>query len=162
MESATTWAHNNDSNSSMQNPTNVPGKVNNAVNIEYNISAWGYAGIEKHITPGSLANIKGLKLYYKGSGAPNTLEINLKRTNGPVFGYPCNKATNTSDEWTTLEIPINQFRLLKCDGGSRCEDTPLDLSKVDVIEFYVSNKPNGGDIAGNGHIAIDEVEARTC
>jgi hypothetical protein len=113
-------------------------------------------GISKQFPLGILNGTKAIGFCYQGSGQPNTLEIKVRYApsdKGAIFGVFLHRATDTNSQWICPEISYAQF---VCWEGTGCNfGEPLDISKVQKVEFAISNKK--GDAPGTGIVLLDDV-----
>jgi hypothetical protein len=158
MDSTLNWRMYSDDVGSLGTISSIPGMIGNAIEIAYDLMEWGWVGIAKNIDSETLSGARAIGFLYRGSGAPNTIELKLlyepdSTGESAVFSVFWSRAT-VADDWARLEAPFSVFACW--------EDTPcrrgegLDPSRVMVIDFAVSNKP--GDVPGGGAIAIDQVQ----
>ena len=139
----------------------VDGLRNKAIEISYTLKENEYVGIAKPLIPCQLFGGKGIQFSYRGSGAVNTIELKLIYTpdqsgQEAVFGWIQYHSTETDGEWVTIEVPYTGF---KCWAGTGCRvEDMLDISKVQRIDFAISNKPDKNDIPGVGIVLLDEVQ----
>lgn len=144
----------------------VPGRTNDAngaLEIYYDVRKNGYVIITKDLNPQILTGTKGVSFSYKGSGAPNTIELKLLLrypgdSEDTVFGVLWNQATDTSDNWVSVEA-LYDINFTCWWPANLCHnhDDKLDLTAVKRIDFAISNKPDNGDIAGTGKVAFDDL-----
>jgi hypothetical protein len=161
MDSISGWSEYKDDKGSSIEIESESGKTNNAVKISFSLKKDGWVGISKPLYSGLLVGTRAIGFSYKGSGAPNTIELKLIYTANAqgkeaVFSIFRNHVTNASD-WTSLEVPYAEFACWPdtgCDAGS-----PLDVSRVQRIDFAISNKPGQGDTLGAGVVSLDDVQA---
>lgn len=152
--------------SSSQNETGTPptisreqGRTTNAMKLSYTLSEDSWVIVTKEINPQILAGTKGIRFYYKGDGAPNTIELKLICTpdsneKSAVYSVLWNDATNARD-WMSLEASYVSF---VCCTGTGCQPgEALKPENVWKIEIAVSNKPF--DTPGEGFILIDDIQA---
>jgi hypothetical protein len=142
----------------------VPGINGNAIELNYDIKQKGWVQITKKINPDILNGTKAFGFSYKGTGASNTLEFKLSyedNNSSPDTTFICDfhASTNTNDTWTPVNVSIYDISCRWPYNMCNLYKNRLDLSKVDRIEFAVSNKPDEGDVPGKGKIAIDDVKA---
>jgi hypothetical protein len=139
----------------------VQGRTHNTVGISYNVTDAGYVIITKGVDPKVLSGTTGISFYYRGSGAPNTIESKLMLrypgdTDDTTYGVSLHKATDTGDNWILVEVPYSDFTCWW--PGENCEKHPrLDLTMVLRMDFAISNKSNFGDQVGSGWVAFDDV-----
>jgi hypothetical protein len=161
MDSISGWGPYEDSKGSSIEIRSTPGKTNNAVEISFSLKEDGWVCIAKSLYPGLLVGTRAIRFSYKGSGAPNTIELKLMYPSNAegeeaIFSVLRNRITDTSD-WTSLEVPYTEFA---CWPGTGCDAGELlDISTVYKIDFAISNKPAQGDIPGNGAVFLDDVQA---
>ena len=141
----------------------VPGKTDDALEISYIVKNTGWALITKNINPKILSGTIGISFFYKGSGAPNTIEFKLLLrypgdSEDTAFGALWNSATDTNDNWASIEILYD--RDITCwwpDDLCQKHGNSPDLTAVKRIDLAISNKPEYGDIAGSGKVAFDDL-----
>lgn len=136
----------------------VPGKKTNVMEIAYTIETDGYVGVSREISSEILADTKGIRFSYKGSGAPNTIELKMlyrpdAEGKSAVFSVLWNRATNVQD-WTSLELPYSLF-VCWTDTGCQAGES-LDLGQVWKIDIAISNKKS--DTPGSGIVLIDDIQ----
>ena len=136
----------------------VPGDLSdNALKITFNVGENGWVGIAGLVEPGMLSNTSGIRLRYRGTGEPNTLELKLLYPPGaagsPTFSVLWRGGTVTTN-WRTLDIPYGDF---ECWTPDLCEGEVVDPDEVWHIDVAVSNKP--GDTFGEGELIIDFIHA---
>ena len=146
------------SEGSQINITNLPGKFNNAIKMDYNLKDNGWVVISKNIDPEILSGTEGIRFYYKGTGEPNTIEFKLMYTdesyaNKATFAFLKNKA-NEKGEWTSEAVPLNKFKCVSPQEICKSDSTP-DISKIRKIEIAVSKQQ--GDSGGPGTLIIDDI-----
>jgi hypothetical protein len=135
----------------------VPGKTNNGIEILYDLKNSGWVLITKNLDPNILSGTTGISFAYRGSGAPNTIELKVLYSDSTTFGTSWHRATDTGDNWISLEALYSDFT---CWWPSpQCEKygNNLSLTAVKIIEFGISNKPGFSDKAGLGKVVFDDV-----
>ncbi|MEM4721639.1 MAG: hypothetical protein QXT73_06245 [Candidatus Methanomethylicaceae archaeon] len=162
METTTDWVQYTDAQGSTIVIGLVDGKVDKAFQISFALKEKGYVGISKSLIPCQLFGTRGIRFSYKGTGARNSVEVKLiytpdGRGREAVFSVIKNQATDTNGKWVFFEALYSEF---KCwpDTGCSAADS-LDISRVQRIDFAISNKPDQRDVAGVGAVLIDEVQA---
>jgi hypothetical protein len=158
----TPWQTSHDDHGSTIDINSVKGKTDNAVQVGYNVKSDGSVVMSRNVEPSQLLGTEGIRVYYKGSGAPNTLEFRLilRYPGDPsdtTFGVSRNRATNTGDKWKLLTASYDDFR---CWFGQNCEkhkDAP-DPMAVKAIVIAVSNNPGAEDVEGPGIVIIDGLQ----
>jgi len=140
----------------------VPGRTNNAIEVSYDVKNAGYVVITKNINPKVLSGTAGMSFFYKGSGAPNTIEFKLMLrypgdNDDTTYGITWNGATDTGDKWTLVEVPYTDFTCWWPGPNCQKHGDRLDLMMVLRMDFAISNKPDRGDMAGSGKVAFDDV-----
>jgi len=158
MDGVSLWSKYHDDKGSIVAVKPVPSKTTNAMEISYTVEQSGYIGVSREISSEILTNTKAIGFYYKGSGAPNTIELKLvyKPDNSgksAVFSVLWNHATDVQD-WTWLEAPYPFFVCWTATGCQAGET--LNPSKVWKVDIAISNKT--GDVPGNGIVLIDDVQ----
>lgn len=162
MEATADWIQYTDDKGSTMVIGQVDGKTNKAVQLSYALKEWGYVGITRLLIPCELFGTRGIRFSYRGTGAPNSVEVKLiytpdGRGREAVFSVIRNRATDTNGKWVLFEALYSEF---KCWPDTGCSATnPLDISKVQKIDFAISNKRDLGDVAGVGAVLIDDVQA---
>lgn len=151
MESTMGWYTYKDSKGSSINIKSIAGRTDNGIEISYELKEEGWISMNKKINPEILSEYEGLRFYYKGSGRPNTIEIQLGYEDSTHFSVVWHRAT-VADDWVSVELPYSDFN---CWYYNRDE---LDLEKVREIQFFISNNPNHGDVYGSGWVIIDDVQ----
>ncbi len=139
----------------------VTGETKQAIAVTYTLNEHDYVGIEKKIIPCQLFGTRGIRFSYNSSGAPNTLEIKFIYTpddlgQEAVFSLVLNSVTDTGGQWLSMEAIFSDFQCWP-DTGCRANDV-LDVSRVERIDFAISNKPDKGDMPGTGIFLIDNVQ----
>jgi hypothetical protein len=135
--------------------------ANGALEISYDVKNSGYVIITKNIVSQRLLGTTGISFFYKGSGAPNTIEFKLLLrypgdSEDTAFGASWNRVTDTSDNWTPIEA-LYSTDFTCWWPANLCQthgETP-DLKVVKRIDFAISNKPT--DKAGTGKVAFDDL-----
>jgi hypothetical protein len=136
----------------------APGRTTNAMELSYTVKKDGYAAVSREISSEILASTKAIGFSFKGSGAPNTIELKLlykPNDNGKsaIFGVLWNRATDVKN-WTSVVAP---YSLFVCWTATGCEPgEALDPSKVWKIDIAISSK--AGDTPGSGTILVDDVQ----
>ena len=136
----------------------ISGRVDNAIEVTFDIQRDSWVGISKDITPGLLSGTSGIFFIYKGEGKPNTLEFKLIDEQGTVFSVLWNSATVTNDKWILLGVLYDQFECWKTTGI--CPDNQvlnLEPAKIVKIDFAFSNKVDTEDEPGSGKVIIDDI-----
>lgn len=131
----------------------------NAINLSYEVGADGFVVITKGLDAEKLLGTEGISFIYNGTGKYNTLEFKLlvrypEYTSDTIYGIIWRRETNTNGKWIKKEV---RYSDIWCWGSSQdCIDHPeVDITKVDRLDFAVSNKP--GDDPGSGWILIKDV-----
>jgi hypothetical protein len=136
----------------------IPG-TDHALAINFDLKAGGWTGIYKKL---SLPPFKSIKVQYKGTGAPNTIELKLIDKNETVFEAIQAHTTNTNGQSQPWGIEYSEFRCRK--GSALCQDDnavrsltlkPEDLDRMDIS---FSNKSEHADEAGSGQVTIEEIQ----
>jgi hypothetical protein len=138
----------------------VPGMSDNAVEISYTLGTYDWVRIQRNVSSSTLAGTQGIGLWYEGTGAPNSIEIELiyaadKDGKTPTFQMIWNRATNAAN-WTTIESSYVSFACWTDTGCAQGE--AVDPSRVAQIQIAVSNK-QGADTPGAGSIVVDNIYA---
>ena len=133
----------------------VRGRTTSAMELSYSLAKDAWVGITKPIDPQVLSGAKGIEFYYRGDGAPNTIELKLVYKSAPgrktiVFHRLWNRATDR-EGWTRLRAPFGSFSCWDCPGASE-----LKLDDVAKLDVAVSNK--AVDTTGDGEISIDDIQ----
>jgi hypothetical protein len=139
----------------------VPGRTYDAIEVIYDLRNSGWVLIKKNITPDVLAGTEGISFFYRGIGAPNSIELKLLLrypgdAGDTTFGMLWNRATDTGDQWKSHQALYEVD--FKCWGPTElCEkhDNAFDMESVHRIEFGISNK--AGDTPGLGKITFDDL-----
>jgi hypothetical protein len=137
------------------------GRSGDAVQMSYTLAAdTDWVSMAKGISSEALSGTRGVGFWYKGSGAPNTLELKLfypKNANNqiPVFHLILNHATGATD-WTRIEAPYASFTCWT-ETGCTANET-VDPSRVAEIGIAVSDQ-SPMDQTGVGSIIVDQVYA---
>lgn len=136
----------------------IPGRVDNAIEVTFDVQRDSWVGISKDITPGLLSGTSGIFFIYKGEGKPNTIEFKLIDERGTIFSVFWNSATVTNDKWILLGALYDQFECWKTTGI--CPDNQvlnLEPEKIVRIDFAISNKVDTEDEPGSGKVIIDDI-----
>ena len=155
--------------SSITNLILIPDRTNNennALEISYEIRTQGWVSIAKNIDSQILLETKGIGFFYKGSGAANTIELKLVMrypddAEDTTYGVLWNRATDTKGNWMHIEklydIDFTCFwpETLCQQHGDNLDQTNLGF--VRTIDLAISNRPNSGDVAGSGKVALDDL-----
>lgn len=141
------------------------GQSGGALRLSYVLAENGWAVMLKRFPAGWLVGTDTLRFSYRGSGADSTLEAKLlyedqTNPNGQkfrlIFGRQWPSATHTDNQWVTVDVPYTEFA---CWPGEGCEQNlPLDLGRVNQIEFAASHK-KGDEWGVPGELIIDNVQA---
>jgi hypothetical protein len=136
----------------------VPG-TNHAIDINFDLKQGGWAGLYKKL---SLPSFRSIRFLYKGTGAPNTIELKLIDKSETVFEAIWPHTTNTNGQSQAWEPQYGEFRCRK--GTGACQDDlavrsltlkPEDLDRMDIS---FSNKSEHADEAGAGQVFIEEIQ----
>ena len=140
----------------------IPGRTGNAIAISYDLKEKGYVSILKEIKPEILSGKDGLRFFYKGSGRPNTLAVELVYSdpNFTCFGVKWNSST-AIDDWVSIEAPYTNFRCWWPNESCLHYGDKVDLEYVRRISFAIMNEPEAGDRYGSGRVIIDDVQGIT-
>jgi hypothetical protein len=159
MEDAAGWDPYFDGKSAIT-VTAASGMTGGAVQIAFDLQEWGWMGISKEIDPQVLQGTEGVRFFYRGSGAPNTIEFKMlyapnRQGESAIFSVLWPAVTVTED-WKMLEVRYDE---LGCWKETPCPiDGKFDPQQAWRIDFAVSNKAQMGDTPGAGIVAIDEVQ----
>ncbi|MDQ5821499.1 MAG: hypothetical protein M3540_08670 [Actinomycetota bacterium] len=159
MRSTEGWVPYSRAGSSVGLRTSADGK--GPFSLAYSVGHSGWVGITKAIPAGVLSGTERIEFDFKGTGAPNSVEFKLiypaDGGAAPIFGSIWRHATDTEGDWRRVRVLRADF---SCWPRTGCrEGEPLDPGRVVKIDFAVSNKPEGGDVAGRGSIAFKDVVA---
>lgn len=138
----------------------IPGRTGKAVKVSFDLKESGWVLITRGIYPGLLFETSGISLFYRGSGAPNTLELKLilrypGDTDDTTFGMAWPRATLTDNQWVLIEAPYSSFTCWWPQSNCAKHGDVLDLTKVVKIDLAISNK--SGDLPGYGEVAFDDL-----
>jgi|GEM_PF-4946257 len=136
----------------------VPSFSGEGLEISYIIDKNGWAGVFRMVEPESLAETKGIKFSYMGSGSPNTLEFKVEYKQGTVFSVLLPHLSAAPD-WQDVEVLYTDLTCWSNTPGCP-ENLSLSLETDNVIKigFAVSNKPDYDDVPGSGKMIIDNVQ----
>jgi hypothetical protein len=129
------------------------------VALKFSLVEWGWIGVTQRRSIGAHTAIS---FRYAGRGAPNSLEVKVlygPNASGktPIFGTIWHRASNTNDQWRKRTVPLAK---LVCWAGTGCRAGQRPAaSKVRQVDFAVSNKPDGHDVAGRGALRLASVVA---
>lgn len=136
----------------------VPGRTTSAMELSYTVDKDGWVGVAREISSQLLTNTKGIRFYYKGNGAPNTIELKLitkpdEDGKSAIYSVLWNHATDVRD-WTSLEAPYVSF-VCWTDTGCKAGEAPnpKDLWKIDIA---ISSK--SVDTPGSGVVIFDDIQ----
>jgi WD40 repeat protein len=170
MNSEEGWRQDSSTGSSIEiSPVEVRsarGIEQSALEISYNLSERGQVEITKKIGPKDLSDLRGLRLSYKGDGAPNTIELRMVYADGTTFGTSWISATDTDNDWMSQDVlwssPNSLYRQFYClEPKGKCEyykNGLYDPNNISEMKFIISNNPDEGDLAGRGTLIIDRVQ----
>jgi len=138
------------------------GRTDNALEIVFDLKNKGWVGITRRVDTQLLLGTKGITFHYKGTGAPNTIELKLllRYPGDPddtTFGASWKRATDTNESWVSAEALYD--RDFTCWWPvDLCEkhDKALNLNYVQRIDFAISNKSDD-DTVGLGKVAFDDL-----
>jgi hypothetical protein len=134
----------------------VPGKRNDAVEILYYLNKGGWVSIKKEIDPKILEGTKGISFFYKGIGAPSTIELKLVLNDETTYGARWNSATDTGDRWTPIEALYDvNFSCWWLESQCKQHGSFPVLTAVKKIEISISSQSE--DTAGLGKVAFDDI-----
>lgn len=123
----------------------IPGKVNQAVSLDYDIgSADGWVQFHKNFLI-KLTNKSVFGFFLKWSGNQNNIEFKLADKDNSTFGKKFENLQK-KDEWQLIEIPVSELTYFF--GG----DKELDMNNIAGIWIAVT-KSQGG----KGSVAIDQL-----
>lgn len=134
----------------------VPGVVDDATRISFDLSPGGVAGIAKVFssTAGegglNLAGTDGLSFHLRGGGDPTAFEVMIVDGNGSLYRRPWDEGA-VPGEWARMEARYEEF------GGAGAEGICEEIGNVIEFRFLVSI--GDGDEGASGWIAIDDLEA---
>ena len=138
----------------------------NRILLSTNLEEEGYVAIYKKLTPQLLKQTNGIGLIYSGTGAPNTLELRLIDKHETIFEAVWQNATATDGREELKQVLYSDFRCRKIvreeqPGNCRTDEDVRTLvfnpEDIDRIDFTFSNKPEIGDVAGQGTVVIKEI-----
>jgi len=174
MDAVTGWSTYNDDKGSTSRLDGAPGRgaTDQAVQVTYDVKAFGYAGLSKDLWPKTLGGTTGLRFSFlrepPATGDPNpahTLEVKLIDASDSVFSLEW--PDPPVGKWTTCEVPYSAFGCWK-DTGDHCaafQRTGLEPSKVTDLHFAISDR-RSSDASGkqanarsDGVIRLDEIVA---
>ncbi|GAB4539584.1 MAG: hypothetical protein Fur002_04980 [Anaerolineales bacterium] len=136
----------------------VPSFSGEGLEISYVIGEGGWAGVFRMVTPESLAETKGIKFSYMGSGSSNTLEFKMEYKQGTVFSVLL-PHLSASPDWQEVEVLYTDLTCwVNTPGCPENLSLSLETDKVIKIGFAVSNKIDYNDAPGTGNIVIDNVQ----
>ena len=155
MRGVSLWSTYWDDKGSSVETSFVQDEKTNLMEIDYTIETDGYVAVSREISSEILSGTQGIRFSYKGSGAPNTIELKMiyrpdAEGKSAVFSVLWNRATGVQD-WTSLESPYSLF-VCWTDTGCQAGES-LDLGRVWKIDIAISNKK--GDTPGSGTVLID-------
>lgn len=132
-------------------------RTTHVLKLHYAVNKDGWVAIHREISPAALANARAIGFSFKGSGAPNTIELKLIRKpdkdgRSAIFGVMWNHATNTGG-WRSVEAPYSLFVCWKETGCLPGE--VLNPGEVWKIDIAISNK--AGDTPGAGTVWIGPI-----
>jgi len=134
----------------------VPGVVDDATRISFDLSPGGVAGIAKVFssTAGegglNLAGTDGLSFHLRGGGDPTAFEVMIVDGNGSLYRRLWDEGA-VPGEWARMEARYEEF------GGAGAEGIWEEIGNVIEFRFLVSI--GDGDEGASGWIAIDDLEA---
>src|SRR3989339_492080 len=105
---------------------------------------WAVMSLDSHpnLVSGSVFRFK-----YKGTGGRDDIEFKVSDSNDVVFRKVLYHAAETSNEWTTAEIPYSELAYFSGAGKS------LDMTKIKNIWFAVAK-----DKGASGTVYFDALE----
>ncbi|MCS6938246.1 MAG: hypothetical protein RMJ55_06525 [Roseiflexaceae bacterium] len=132
-------------------------RTTHVLKLDYAVNNDGWVAIHREISPAALTDARAIGFSFKGSGAPNTIELKLIRKpdndgRSAVFGVMWNHATATNG-WRSVEAPYSLFVCWKETGCLPGE--VLNPGEVWKIDIAISNK--AGDTPGTGTIWIGPI-----
>jgi carbohydrate binding protein with CBM11 domain len=134
----------------------VPGKRDDAVEILYYLNNGGWVSIKKDIDPKILEGTKGISFFYKGIGAPSTIELKLVLNDETTYGTKWHSATDTGDRWIPIEALYDvNFSCWWLEAQCQQHGSFPLLTEVKRIEISISSQSE--DIAGLGQVAFDDI-----
>jgi hypothetical protein len=133
----------------------IQDKTVRAAEIAYTLKPDGWVGIV-HAIDGKQLTGEALGFFFKGSGAPNTIELKLIYSSGTVFSVLSSPTATSANDWAVFEAPYTKFTCW-AGTGKDCPrgDEKLDVRQVTAVDIAISNKPGG--TPGSGRITIDEL-----
>ncbi|MFH1369447.1 MAG: CIA30 family protein [Elusimicrobiota bacterium] len=126
----------------------VPGKFGKALEASYDFGQGGWVAMNMKKSM-DFTVVTAFKLYYKGEGATNSIEVKINDADGSSFGYLLKTKSNES-AWTLVEVPVSELQYWW--GG----DKELDLAKITEFHFAISKKE--GDEGGTGKVIFDRLQ----
>ena len=163
MDNTSGWTpYIDDDTESSINIESIQGRTGNAIAISYDLKEKGYVSIQKEIKPEILSGKEGIRFFYKGSGRPNTLAVELAYSdpNFTCFGVGWNSST-VIDDWVSIEAPYTNFTCWWPNESCLHYGDKVDLEYVRTISFAIMNDPGAGDRYGSGRVIIDDVQGIT-
>lgn len=138
----------------------APGRTGNAMEMSYTLAKGDWVRVAKEISTAALSGTQGIGFWYEGTGAQNSLEIELMYPpdatgKTPTFQTIWNYAT-TAANWTPIESRYVSFACWTDTGCAKGET--LDPARVAEIQIAVSNKPPA-DTPGSGALLVDDIYA---
>lgn len=143
------------------------GRDGKAVRISYEITEFGSLMFNRALDFQTVLHTSGIRFSYQGgdingSGANNTIEIRLifrwpEDHEEVLFDYTINNATNTHGEWKTVTLPYDQFTCQFPAVLCRAHQNTVDLSYITRVELALSNKPDKGDVPGQGFLILEDM-----
>jgi hypothetical protein len=141
------------------------GQAGKTVGFHYDVANGGYTIITKKVDPNVLSGTMGIRFFYRGNGAPSTIELKLilmfpNDQEDTVYGVLWNAATETGDQWIQVDVLYSDFTCWFSEKNDNCQrhGTHLDLTVVDRLDLVVSCKPEDGSQCGSGDIAFEDIQ----
>lgn len=156
MDKSDSWTVKTDGRGSLAQISSVPDPAGTCLSVSFNLVPNGYIGISRNLDLKSLGAGEKIRFSYRGSGAPNTLELRLVDRDGTTYRYPWNAKTS-APEWTVLEASLDDFECLRRLDGTECQGKKLYSNSVGSMNFIIYNWQ--GDQSGSGTVLLDQVES---
>lgn len=101
----------------------------------------GFSQIRKNIDEGALTDQDGLEFVVRGDGRTYQFDIRTSNVRLMAGGYQL-KFDTTDGEWTTIQLPFDEFRLYSF--GRKVPNPPaLDISKIESIGVTLADYNTG-------------------
>lgn len=128
--------------------SNTAGLSDSALQASYTFKNNGTWFVIYRSAGKNIANSKGLRFKYAGTGSSNNLEFKITDTNKVTYFRKFYSMTNTNGKWKTISIPLKEFAPF--DSGSTAS---LNLKSIKTFNFAVSK--NAG---GTGDFCVADLE----